>query len=238
MSNPGKEEPTLEPTLAPERVDTPLLEPTLPGEGAARAAEFPVPVAARPGEEFPVPQWDRYEFLSPLGSGGMGEVYKARDRRLGRVVALKFIRGADPDKVMRFLQEARAQARIDHPNVCKVYEVGDVAGKAYIAMQLIGGERLDKAAQGMSLPEKVQVMKEVAEAIHEAHRLGVIHRDLKPSNIMVERGEDGRWVPVVMDFGLAYDIGQGHALTQTGALMGTPSYMAPEQARGDVRGID
>ena len=239
MSTPGKEEPSLEPTLAPEPTAPPVLDGTLPGEDAARAVDLPVPVAApRPGEEFPVPHWDRYEFLAPLGSGGMGEVYKARDRRLGRVVALKFIRGADPDKVMRFLQEARAQARIDHPNVCKVYEVGDVAGKAYIAMQLIGGERLDKAAEGMSLPEKVQVMKEVAEAIHEAHRLGVIHRDLKPSNIMVERGEDGRCFPVVMDFGLAYDIGQGHGLTQTGALMGTPSYMAPEQARGDVRSID
>ncbi|WP_375770898.1 protein kinase [Archangium gephyra] len=239
MSTPGKEERTLDPTLPPEPASTPPLEPTYPGEGAARAEGLPEPLAAtRPGDEFPVPHWDRYEFLAPLGSGGMGEVFKARDRRLGRVVALKFIRGADPDKVMRFLQEARAQARIDHPHVCKVYEVGDVAGKAYIAMQLIGGERLDKAAQGMSLPEKVQVLKEVAEAIHEAHRLGVIHRDLKPSNIMVERGEDGRCFPVVMDFGLAYDIGQGHGLTQTGALMGTPSYMAPEQARGEVRSID
>jgi tetratricopeptide (TPR) repeat protein len=220
MSTPGKEEPTLEPTLAPEPTAPSPLEHT------------------PPGERFPVPHWERYEFLEPLGSGGMGEVYKARDRRLGRVVALKFIRGADPDKVMRFLQEARAQARIDHPNVCKVYEVGEVGAKAYIAMQLIGGEPLDRAAQGMSLPEKVQVLKEVAEAIDEAHRLGVIHRDLKPSNIMVERGEDGRCFPVVMDFGLAYDIGQGHGLTQTGALMGTPAYMAPEQARGDVRGID
>ncbi|MFL5352043.1 protein kinase domain-containing protein [Archangium sp.] len=220
MSTPGKEERTLEPTLEPEPTAAPPLDRTLPGE------------------PFPVPHWDRYEFLELLGRGGMGEVYKARDKRLGRVVALKFIRGADPDRVMRFLQEARAQARIDHPNVCQVHEVGDVGGKAYIAMQLIGGQSLDKAAPTLSLHEKVQVMKDVSEAIHEAHRLGVIHRDLKPSNIMVQRGEDGRCFPVVMDFGLAYDIGQGHGLTQTGALMGTPSYMAPEQARGDVRGID
>ncbi|WNG35480.1 protein kinase [Archangium violaceum] len=217
MSTPGKEERTLEPTLESEA-------PAAPAEG--------------PRELFPVPHWDRYEFIEPLGRGGMGEVFKARDRRLGRVVALKFIRGADPDRVMRFLQEARAQARIDHPNVCNVYEVGDVGGKAYIAMQLIGGQPLDQAAPSMSLHEKVQVMKEVAEALHEAHRLGVIHRDIKPSNIMVERGEDGRCFPVVMDFGLAYDIGQGHGLTVSGALMGTPSYMAPEQARGDVRSID
>ncbi|EPX55259.1 hypothetical protein D187_009466 [Cystobacter fuscus DSM 2262] len=221
MPTPDQEERTLEPTLAPE----PTTSPTPSGPTHPEAA-------------FPVPHWERYEFLERLGSGGMGEVYKARDPRLGRVVALKFIRGADPDKVMRLLQEARAQARIDHPHVCKVYEVGEVGAKAYIAMQLIGGEGLDRAARDMTLPEKVQVMREVAAAVHEAHRLGVIHRDLKPSNIMVERAEDGRWVPVVMDFGLAYDIGQGHALTQTGALMGTPSYMAPEQARGDVRGID
>ncbi|WP_233261608.1 serine/threonine-protein kinase [Vitiosangium sp. GDMCC 1.1324] len=239
MSTPGKEERTLEPTLEPEPTAAPMADRTLPGEREPQAANPPAPAPAEGAREsFPVPHWDRYEFLEMLGRGGMGEVYKARDRRLGRVVALKFIRGADPDRVMRFLQEARAQARIDHPHVCKVFEVGDVSGKAYIAMQLIGGQPLDRAAPGMSLHEKVQVMKEVAEAIHEAHRLGVIHRDLKPSNIMVERGEDGRCFPVVMDFGLAYDIGQGHGLTETGALMGTPSYMAPEQARGDVRSID
>ena len=225
MTIPGKEERTLEPTLEPEAPSAP-----------------PPPLEASRNEggpaAFPVPHWERYEFLELLGRGGMGEVYKARDRRLGRLVALKFIRGADPDRVMRFLQEARAQARIEHPNVCQVHEVGEVGGKSYIAMQLIGGQSLDRAAPGLSLHEKVQVMKDIAEAIHEAHRLGVIHRDLKPSNIMVQRGEDGRCVPTVMDFGLAYDIGQGHGLTETGALMGTPSYMAPEQARGDVRNID
>ena len=187
---------------------------------------------------FPVEHWERYELLALLGRGGMGEVYEARDRRLGRSVALKFLRGADPDRVMRLLQEARAQARIHHPGICEVYEVGDVAGRAYIAMQRVGGERLDRAARAMSLPEKVQVMRAVAEALHEAHRLGVIHRDLKPSNILVERGPDGRRLPVLVDFGLAYEVQQGHGLTETGALMGTPAYMSPEQARGDVQSID
>jgi serine/threonine-protein kinase len=181
---------------------------------------------------------ERYELLEVLGQGGMGEVHKAWDRRLGRTVALKFIRGENPERAMRFLQEARAQARIDHPNICKVFDAGEVGGKAYIAMQLVGGQRLDQAATAMSLPERVQVMSQVALAIHEAHRLGIIHRDIKPSNIMVERGEDGRLFPVVMDFGLAYEVTQGHGLTETGALLGTPSYMAPEQARGDVRSID
>jgi serine/threonine-protein kinase len=176
--------------------------------------------------------------LELLGRGGMGEVYKARDQRLDRMVALKFIRGDEPDRIVRFLREARAQARIDHPNVCKVYEVGEVGGKAYIAMQLVGGQRLDQLAAGMSMPERVQVLRVVAAAVHEAHRLGIIHRDLKPTNIMVERGEDGHLSPVVMDFGLAYEVTQGHGLTEAGAPMGTPSYMAPEQARGDLRSVD
>ena len=207
-------------------------EPTLePEEGRP-------PASVETAGAFPVEHWERYELLALLGRGGMGEVYEARDRRLGRSVALKFIRGADPDRVMRLLQEARAQARIHHPGICEVYEVGEVAGRAYIAMQRVGGERLDRAARAMSLPEKVQVMRAVAEALHEAHRLGVIHRDLKPANILVERGPDGRWLPVVVDFGLAYEVQQGHGLTETGALMGTPAYMSPEQARGDVRSID
>ncbi|MBZ4420672.1 serine/threonine-protein kinase [Myxococcus sp. RHSTA-1-4] len=217
--------------------EDPLLVPTLPPEVASASAGMPAPVLPT-GDGFPVAHWERYEFIEPLGRGGMGDVYKARDRRLGRVVALKFIRGADPSQVMRLLQEARAQARIDHPHVCKVYEVGEVGAKAYIAMQLVSGRRLDEAAVDMSLPEKVQVLKQTAEAVHEAHRLGVIHRDLKPSNILAGRGEDGRWHPVVMDFGLAYESDQGHGLTETGALLGTPAYMAPEQARGDVRSID
>jgi len=205
--------------------------PTLGGEADA-------PPPAPESGPFPIAHWDRYTFIGLLGRGGMGEVYEAVDRRLGRGVALKFIRGADPDRVMRLLQEARAQARIDHPGVCKVHEVGEVSGRQYIAMQLVAGQRLDQAAPAMSLPQKVQVMKDVAEALHEAHRLGVIHRDLKPSNILVQRGEDGRWLPVLMDFGLAYEVHQGHGLTETGTLLGTPAYMAPEQARGDVRGID
>jgi tetratricopeptide (TPR) repeat protein/predicted Ser/Thr protein kinase len=224
MSTPGKGEQPLEPTLPPERP----LETPASASGPSMTADT----------GFPIQHWDRYEFLELLGRGGMGEVYKARDRRLDRIVALKFIRGADPDRVMRLLQEARAQARINHPNVCKVYEVGEAGGKAYIAMQFVGGHGLDRVATEMALSEKVQVLQEVSAAVHEAHRLGVIHRDLKPSNIMVERSEDGRYLPVVMDFGLAYEVHHGHGLTQTGALMGTPSYMAPEQARGETRSID
>ena len=196
----------------------------------------PAPLA--PDVGFPVEKWDRYELSAPLGKGGMGTVYKARDRRLGRVVALKFILGAHPNLVLRFVQEARAQARIDHPNVCHVYEVGEVDGRAYIAMQLIDGEQLGKLAPRLALDEKVAIMRDVALAIAEAHKLGIIHRDIKPSNIMVERGEDGRWFPVVMDFGLARESTNEVGLTESGALLGTPAYMAPEQARGDWHVVD
>lgn len=190
----------------------------------------------------PVHAWDRYELLELLGSGGMGAVYEARDKRLDRLVAIKFIHGADPYLTMRFLQEARAQSRIDHPNVCKVLEVGEVESKAYIAMQLIRGKPLSETAEAMTLPEKVRVMKTVSEAVHEAHRLGIIHRDIKPSNIMVEESKDENGArslrPVLMDFGLAREAGGAQSLTESGAVMGTPSYMSPEQARGEVRRID
>jgi predicted Ser/Thr protein kinase len=223
----------------PLGADTPA--PFHVGSGATLAGTFDEPAGdepRRPESVFPVAGWDRYEFVGPLGRGGMGEVYEARDRRLGRPAALKFIRGADPDRTMRLLQEARTQARLDHPNVCKIYEVGEASGKAYIAMELVRGQRLDEAAADLPLPAKVRAMKLVAEAVHEAHRLGIVHRDLKPSNVLLERGADGGFRPVVMDFGLAYEVAQGHGLTATGALLGTPAYMAPEQARGEVRGVD
>jgi serine/threonine-protein kinase len=201
-----------------------------------------VRTAPAPSSQWPVEHWDRYEFLALLGQGGMGTVYKARDRRLGRLVALKFIRGGDARMTRRFMQEARAQSRIDHPGVCKVYEVGEASGKAYIAMQLIDGLSLQLAADSMSTTDKVRVIKDAAEAMHAAHELGVIHRDLKPANIMVQRVLDanGRaaYRPVVMDFGLAREAGEGQALTESGAVMGTPAYMSPEQARGEVRILD
>jgi serine/threonine-protein kinase len=221
---------TADATVPPSRGDLPLARAiTEPGESGRIAVE---------SRRFPVENWDHYEILSELGKGGMGAVYKARDKRLNRVVALKFILGAHPNLIMRFLQEARAQARIDHPNVCRVYEVGEVAGRAYIAMQFVAGEQLGRAAAQLSLDEKVAVMRDVAAAIHEAHKLGIVHRDLKPANILVERGEDGRWFPVVMDFGLAREATVEAGLTETGALLGTPAYMSPEQARGEQRAVD
>ena len=121
--------------------------------------------------------WERYQLLSLLGKGGMGAVYKARDLRLGRIVALKFIRGDDRYLTERLLQEARAQARIEHDHICKVHEVGEINGMAYIAMQFIDGQPLSVVYRQMTAEDKVLTLIQVAEAVHAAHRLGIIHRE-------------------------------------------------------------
>jgi eukaryotic-like serine/threonine-protein kinase len=199
------------------------------------SGEDPEPTVLAGGP--PVAGWDRYDVLELLGRGGMGAVYKARDRRLDRTVAIKFLTSADPNLALRLLREARAQARIEHGNICRVLDVGEVGGRAYIALQFVDGEPLQRAATHMALDEKVAVFRDVTLAIQEAHRLGIVHRDLKPANILVERGDAG-WHPIVMDFGLARETSVDAGLTRSGALLGTPSYMSPEQARGDVRAID
>lgn len=227
--------------LSTARPDSPALERTMDGgleQTLQSEAGGQAPTSVLPTTTFPAPHWDKYEFIETLGRGGMGAVYRARDRRLGRLVALKFIHGDDPGMIQRFLQEARAQARLDHPYICKVYEVGSVDNKPYIAMELVEGRTLDRASAQLALPEKLQLLKEAAEALHSAHEQGIIHRDIKPSNIMVERTVAGRLRPVIMDFGLARESGDSHGLTESGAVMGTPAYMSPEQARGEARRLD
>ena len=186
--------------------------------------------------DFPVKDWDRYEFLGFLGQGGMGMVFLARDRRLGREVAIKFVRIDNDRHVERFMLEARAQARVDHEHVCKVFEVGEVEGKVYISMQHIAGSSLEVAAAGLTLEQKILVIRDAALGVQEAHRIGIIHRDLKPGNIMVERAEDGSLHTFVMDFGLAHEWDQD--VTETGSVLGTPAYMSPEQAQGEVSTLD
>jgi serine/threonine-protein kinase len=202
---------------------------TLAGAAAAR-------VAGREAPDFPVKDWDRYECLGFLGQGGMGMVFLARDRKLGREVAIKFVRVEDARHVARFLAEARAQARVDHEHVCKVYEVGEIEGRVFITMQRIAGASLEAAAAELSLEQKAVALRDAARGVHEAHRMGIIHRDLKPSNLMVERGGDGTLRTFVMDFGLAHEWNRD--LTETGSVLGTPAYMSPEQARGEVSTLD
>ena len=180
--------------------------------------------------------WTRYDHVRLLGEGGMGRVFLAYDPRLRRNVAIKFMRDQTPGLVHRFLAEARAQASVDHPHVCKVYEVGEIEGRAYLAIQYVAGDSLDALVDRLSIEQKALLMRDVAEGVHAAHRVGLIHRDLKPSNILAERTPEGRLVPYVMDFGLARDWKEG--TTMTGAVVGTPGFMAPEQARGEVKNLD
>ena len=202
------------------------------------ATALPASHGARPDgtPAFPVAGWDRYQPIRFLGQGGMGMVFLARDLRLHRQVAIKFVRGDDPASVPRFLSEARAQARVSHERVCKVYEVGEIQGQVFIAMAYIDGEPLSVLGSQIAFEQKARILRDVALGVHEAHRQGIVHRDLKPANIMVERTEDGELRPYVMDFGLARTL-QGGA-TETGTVLGTPHFMSPEQARGEVTRLD
>ncbi|MDY7094967.1 MAG: protein kinase [Acidobacteriota bacterium] len=174
----------------------------------------------------------RYQTGTPIGRGGMGEVYEVWDPVLERPVALKVLSRFDPETEARMLREARAQVRVEHPNVCKVYEVGKTEdGRPFIAMQRIFGEPLDEAVRDLGLEETVGLVRTVAEAVQAAHAVGLIHRDLKPSNILVEEREDGERVPFVVDFGLAREA-EARGLTTTGETLGTPGYLSPEQAAG------
>ncbi|WP_316411634.1 serine/threonine-protein kinase [Mesoterricola silvestris] len=175
--------------------------------------------------------------LGPLvGEGGMGRVYQAYDPSLHRIVALKLVRNQDPQLLARFEQEARAQARVDHPNICKVYEVGNLEGVPFIAMQYVEGGNLAQRRPGLGLADKVRIITLAAGALEAAHQAGLIHRDIKPSNIMLEDRAEGV-TPFLMDFGLAREEA-GSSLTVDEQVLGTPAYMAPEQALGATGRID
>ncbi len=185
----------------------------------------------------PAPGWDRYAIIDFIGEGGMGVVYRAIDRQLHRTVAIKFLRSRDPAEVAQFQCEAQAQASIDHENVCRVFEVGEVDGRGYLAMQFIDGETLRNPSTEFDIEEKLEVMEQVARAVQAAHAGGVIHRDLKPGNVMVERRDDGRLHAYVLDFGIAHD-SAGPDEDSPSVPTGTAAYMAPERIRSDGRPLD
>ena len=174
----------------------------------------------------------RYEILQTIGEGGMGAVYKAEDRELGRAVALKVIRpelASNPDILQRFKQEILLASKVTDRNIIRVYDLGDAEGVKFITMEFVEGEDLRHLLQSQGkLPaaEAVDIMEQVVSGLRAAHRVGIIHRDLKPGNIM--RATDGR--VLVMDFGLARSM-QGDGMTQTGMMLGTMEYMSPEQAQ-------
>jgi serine/threonine-protein kinase len=175
-----------------------------------------------------------YELVEELGRGGMGIVYRARQLSLNREVAVKMLlRGqlASPADEARFRQEAEAAAQLHHPSIVPVYEVGQHDGRLFFSMQLIEGQTLSRLLRDGPLPPRytARILSHVARAVHYAHEQGVLHRDLKPSNILLD--SDGK--PHITDFGLARRVSDSESLTRTGAVLGTPSYMSPEQAAGN-----
>jgi predicted Ser/Thr protein kinase len=176
-----------------------------------------------------------YEILGEIARGGMGVVYRARQAGLNRTVALKMILAgqlAGPADRLRFRQEAEAAAGLDHANILPVFDVGEHDGHAYFSMKLVeGGSLAQHLAQSPRTAVRglVALLEQVARAVHHAHQRGILHRDLKPANILIDA--DG--TPYVTDFGLAKKVAGDSGLTHTGAVVGTPSYMSPEQARGD-----
>ena len=179
-----------------------------------------------------------YEIVDKLGEGGMGVVYKARQLGLDRLVALKMIRrgvNSQSAYVARFRIEAQAVARLRHPNILQIFEIGDAGGMPFFSLELLEGGSLAARLRGNPQPARAsaELVVTLARAVHIAHRAGIIHRDLKPSNILF--GADG--VPKVADFGLAKRLESTDMQTETGVIVGTPSYMAPEQATGRTRDI-
>jgi serine/threonine protein kinase len=179
----------------------------------------------------------RYELIVKLGTGGMGDVYKAYDPNLKRHVAIKILRYEDPEVLARFLREARAQAKVEHTHVCKIYEAGKIDDRHYIAMQYIEGKTLTQLRNDLTLDEKIKIIRDVSLGLHAAHRQGLIHRDVKLSNIILNLSEDGQWKPYVMDFGIAREQ-SAPGITSTGMVVGTPFYMSPEQAKGKIQDLD
>ena len=223
------------PSEASTRIDLGPDAPTMIG-GASGVARVSTPADAPAGDGLLAAGTvlaQRYEILKTLGVGGMGAVYKARDRELDRMVALKVIRpdlARNPSIVDRFKQELRLSHQVTHKNVIRIYDLGEGEGVKFITMEFIEGQDLRsliQEKQKFSPEEAVEIMRQVCQALEAAHSVGVIHRDLKPQNIM--RDAAGRIL--VMDFGLARTI-EGDGMTQTGALVGTMDYMSPEQALG------
>jgi serine/threonine protein kinase/WD40 repeat protein len=179
-----------------------------------------------------------YEILGELGRGGMGVVYRARQVGLDRLVALKVVRAgahATPEDLARFRREAEAVARLRHPNVVEIYEVGDQGGVPHFAMELCTGGSLAQQLAGgaLALRRAAELVETLARAVQAAHEAGVVHRDLKPANVLLTA--DG--IPKITDFGLAKKLDGTTELTATGAIVGTASYMAPEQASGDSKRV-
>ena len=206
---------------------------TPPPEDPGDGVELETPAMLLERKEFA-----GYELVSEVARGGMGIVFRARQKRPDRTVALKVIATgelASPATVDRFRTEAEAAARLEHPNIVPVYEVGQHGTWHFFSMRLIEGPTLAQSLDGNPMPPKqaASLMAKIARAVHHAHQRGILHRDLKPNNILL----DAQREPHLMDFGLAKLIESSVALTQSDMVMGTPAYMSPEQAMGSTRDV-
>jgi serine/threonine protein kinase len=189
--------------------------------------------ADAPPAERPLPEVAGYEILEVIGHGGMGVVYKARQLGLNRLVALKMVLAgpsASPDSLARFRSEAQAVAQLAHPNIVQIFDIGEQGGCPFLAMEHIGGGSLAQQLDGTPVPARQAstLVMSLARAVHHAHERGIVHRDLKPANVLLSA--DG--TPKIADFGLAKRADSDYVHTLTGAILGSPSYMAPEQAAG------
>src|SRR5262249_36483271 len=213
--------------------------PWAPDRGANRRAPAPsgsegTSIDANPGRA--VPAVAGYEILGELGRGGMGVVYQARQVRLNRPCALKMILAgahANPEVGARFLAEAQAIARLQHPHVVQIHHIGEADGLPFLELEYVSGGSLDRQLDGVPWTPKraARLVEQLARGIAEAHRLGIVHRDLKPGNVLLA----GDGSPKITDFGLAKALGSESGLTRTESILGSPSYMAPEQAEGRAR---
>ncbi len=210
--------------------------------GDVRAPEVAPEPSKRPPSRAPGKRdllFGRFEVVQELARGAMGIVYKARQVDLGRIVAVKVLREgeeATQEQILRFRREAELAAKLRHPNIVPIHDVGSHEGKHFFTMEFIEGETLEARLKRSPIPvdEAVAILEKVARAIHFAHTKGIVHRDLKPANLLLdERGE-----PQITDFGLARRMDVKSGLTRSGAALGTPFYMAPEQICGDLERID
>ena len=220
----------VEALLAAHPPETFLAEPPVAAEAALEAS--------LPGLGAAIGYFGDYVLLSEIARGATGVVFRARQSSLHRVVALKMLRDrshlASPDDEKRFRAEAEAAASLDHPGIVPIYEVGQHEGQGYFSMKLIEGGTLHFRGGEYREPRRAAaLMAKVARAVHHAHQHGILHRDLKPGNILLDATGD----PQVVDFGIARQLGVESDLTHTGQIIGTPHYMAPEQARGENRAL-
>ncbi len=230
---PASKPPTGRATVPTARKD--IRPPSAVGRTSQIAESTGTEVPAEVLEMMRVPDYcfDKFVLVEELGKGGMGVVWKAWQRDLKRWVAVKFLTADDDEELQRFCREAQTAARLSHPNICSIYDLGETSGKNYIVMEFIDGPSIFQL--GKLAPERgMQVIRDAALAIHYAHESGVIHRDIKPHNVMVARS--GR--VYVMDFGLAKAVRAESGMTIPGMIMGTPSYMPPEQAEGKTSEIE